>query len=122
MMTVSRLLKSWAMPPVSWPTASIFCDWRSVSSASRRSFASASSRSTKCCVERTISAASPIAEARQRPISPSTQVRNVRASAWRTASSLLSSATNTSRSALIASIMSRPTPDLMMVVASAGCP
>ena len=24
MMTVSRLLKSWAMPPVSWPIASIF--------------------------------------------------------------------------------------------------
>src|SRR5207248_6972647 len=20
--------KSWAMPPASWPTASIFCDWR----------------------------------------------------------------------------------------------
>ncbi len=92
MMIVSRLLKSWAMPPVSWPTTSSFCDWRSVSSVSRRSFASASSRPTKCCVERTISAASPIAEARQRPISPSTQVRNVRASAWRTASSLLSSA------------------------------
>ena len=28
MMMVSRLLKSWAMPPVSWPTASIFCAWR----------------------------------------------------------------------------------------------
>ena len=27
--TVSRLLKSWAMPPVSWPIASIFWDWRS---------------------------------------------------------------------------------------------
>ena len=26
--TVSRLLKSCAMPPVSWPTASIFCAWR----------------------------------------------------------------------------------------------
>ena len=25
MMTVSRLLKSCAMPPVSWPIASIFC-------------------------------------------------------------------------------------------------
>ena len=25
---VSRLLKSCAMPPVSWPTASIFCAWR----------------------------------------------------------------------------------------------
>jgi hypothetical protein len=26
-MTASRLLKSCAIPPVSWPTASIFCDW-----------------------------------------------------------------------------------------------
>ena len=33
-MPVSRLLKSCAMPPVSWPTASIFCDWRSASSVS----------------------------------------------------------------------------------------
>ena len=30
------LLKSWAMPPVSWPTASIFCDWRSCSATARR--------------------------------------------------------------------------------------
>ena len=30
---VSRLLKSCATPPVSWPTASIFCAWRSSSSA-----------------------------------------------------------------------------------------
>ena len=30
---VRRLLKSWAMPPVSWPTASIFCAWRNCSSA-----------------------------------------------------------------------------------------
>ena len=29
MTTVSRLLKSCATPPVSWPTASIFCAWRS---------------------------------------------------------------------------------------------
>ena len=27
-MMVSRLLKSCATPPVSWPTASIFCAWR----------------------------------------------------------------------------------------------
>ena len=40
MMTVSRLLKSWAMPPVSCPIASIFCDWRSVSSAAARRAAS----------------------------------------------------------------------------------
>ena len=33
-MTVSRLLKSCAIPPVSWPTASIFCDWRSWSPTS----------------------------------------------------------------------------------------
>ena len=31
--TVSRLLKSCAMPPVSWPIASIFCDWNSASRA-----------------------------------------------------------------------------------------
>ena len=37
MMPVRRLLKSCAMPPVSWPTASIFCDWRSASSACLRS-------------------------------------------------------------------------------------
>ena len=29
MIAVRRLLKSWATPPVSWPIASIFCDWRS---------------------------------------------------------------------------------------------
>src|ERR1044072_2302085 len=40
---VRRLLKSWAMPPVSWPTASIFCAWRSASSARSRSATSASS-------------------------------------------------------------------------------
>ena len=37
MMTMSRLLKSWAMPPASRPTASIFCDWRSCSSSRRLS-------------------------------------------------------------------------------------
>ena len=36
MMTVSRLLKSCAMPPVSWPTASIFCAWRSACSVISR--------------------------------------------------------------------------------------
>ena len=30
---ISRLLKSWATPPVSWPMASIFCDWNSASRA-----------------------------------------------------------------------------------------
>ena len=28
MMTVRMLLKSWAMPPVNWPIASIFWAWR----------------------------------------------------------------------------------------------
>jgi hypothetical protein len=49
------LLKSCAMPPVSWPTASIFCACRSVSSAAissavrsatRRSSSSAASRAS----------------------------------------------------------------------------
>ena len=35
--TVSRLLKSCATPPVSWPTASIRCAWRSAASARSRS-------------------------------------------------------------------------------------
>ncbi len=30
-MTVSRLLKSWAIPPLSWPMACIFCAWNSAS-------------------------------------------------------------------------------------------
>ena len=34
--TASRLLKSCATPPVSWPSDSIFCAWRSASSAFRR--------------------------------------------------------------------------------------
>ena len=33
-MTVKRLLKSCATPPVSWPTASSFCDWANCSRAS----------------------------------------------------------------------------------------
>ena len=33
MMTVRMLLKSWAMPPVSWPIASIFWAWRSCCSS-----------------------------------------------------------------------------------------
>ncbi len=44
LMAASRLLKSWASPPVSWPTASIFCACRSASCA--RSSASACSRSS----------------------------------------------------------------------------
>ena len=42
---VRRLLKSCATPPVSWPTASIFCAWRSDSSTFlRASFSASSSR------------------------------------------------------------------------------
>ena len=37
MIPASRLLKSCAMPPVSWPMASILCDWRSCSSVRSRS-------------------------------------------------------------------------------------
>ncbi len=61
MMMVRRLLKSWAMPPVSWPTASIFCACRNVSSASRRSFNSCSSsrvRSTSRCMALRMASAS----------------------------------------------------------------
>ena len=47
MTAVSRLLKSCAMPPVSWPIASIFCDWRSISSARRRSAMSRSTSTTR---------------------------------------------------------------------------
>ena len=46
--TDSRLLKSWAMPPVSWPIDSIFCAWNSAacafSSASAACFFSVRSR------------------------------------------------------------------------------
>ena len=41
---VSRLLKSCATPPVSWPTASIFCDCRSASSAMARSSTASATR------------------------------------------------------------------------------
>ena len=37
-MAISRLLKSCAMPPVSCPMASIFCDWSSASRACSRAF------------------------------------------------------------------------------------
>ncbi len=43
MMIASKLLKSCARPPVNWPTASIFCDWRNCArcvSISRRSVTS----------------------------------------------------------------------------------
>ncbi|GJE45352.1 hypothetical protein AEGHOMDF_4546 [Methylobacterium soli] len=43
-MPANRLLKSCARPPVSWPTASIFWDWRSCSSASISSAVRASTR------------------------------------------------------------------------------
>ena len=44
-MPASRLLKSCAKPPVSWPTASIFCDWRKASSVAARSRKAVSMRS-----------------------------------------------------------------------------
>ena len=44
-MTVSMLLKSWAMPPDSRPTASIFCAWRSACSVDSR-------RTISCCRRR----------------------------------------------------------------------
>ena len=40
MIAVSRLLKSWAMPPASRPIASIFWAWRSCASSRRRSVTS----------------------------------------------------------------------------------
>ena len=47
MMIASMLLKSCAMPPVSWPTASIFCIWRICASAAWRvAISSRSARST----------------------------------------------------------------------------
>ena len=46
MMTVSRLLKSCATPPVSWPIASIFCAWsRAARGASLQRLLRASRRS-----------------------------------------------------------------------------
>ena len=44
--TVSKLLKSCATPPVSWPIVSIFCAWRSRSSVCCRCFTSSATRSS----------------------------------------------------------------------------
>src|SRR6266513_245019 len=44
LITVRRLLKSWAIPPASRPTASIFCDCRNCSSRLRRSVRSIDTR------------------------------------------------------------------------------
>src|SRR5512144_1920093 len=52
MMPVKRLLKSWAMPPVSWPTASIFCDWRRASSACLRSAIASATRASSVSLMR----------------------------------------------------------------------
>ena len=49
--TVSRLLKSCAMPPVSWPIASIFCAWRSASSVCCRCFTSSATRFLELVVD-----------------------------------------------------------------------
>ncbi len=45
-MMVRMLLKSWAMPPVNWPTASIFWLWRNAASACRRAVVSTASETT----------------------------------------------------------------------------
>ncbi len=45
-MAVSRLLKSWATPPASWPTASSFWAWRSWPSRSRRPLSSEKNTAT----------------------------------------------------------------------------
>ena len=45
--TISRLLKSWAMPPARRPTASIFWAWRSCCSRARRSVTSSAKSSKK---------------------------------------------------------------------------
>ena len=44
---VRMLLKSCATPPVSWPTASIFCDWKSCSLVRRWLLASSATRRSK---------------------------------------------------------------------------
>ena len=46
LITVSRLLKSWATPPASWPIASIFCDCRSCASRCVRSVTSRTNQAT----------------------------------------------------------------------------
>ena len=58
MTTASMLLKSCAMPPVSWPIASIFCIWRTCASAASRvaiSSTSAAFVALNCCCDRSIS-------------------------------------------------------------------
>ncbi|KAG1231823.1 hypothetical protein G6F68_019171 [Rhizopus microsporus] len=52
---ISRLLKSWASPPASCPTASIFWLWRKVSSACSRASAWARSALTREVVSMTVS-------------------------------------------------------------------
>ena len=49
---ISRLLKSCATPPVSWPIASTFCDWRSCASTRSRSAICSVSRSLACAAAR----------------------------------------------------------------------
>ena len=65
---VSRLLKSWAMPPASRPTASIFWAWRSCSSL-RRSASSARLRSVTSWMVPTC-APGPVVVEGQRPQAP----------------------------------------------------
>ena len=56
---MSRLLKSWAMPPVSCPIASIFCDW----SRASRVFSSFS-----CAFFRSVMSRVILAKPIQRPV------------------------------------------------------
>lgn len=72
----SRLLKSCARPPVSWPTASIFCDWRSCSSAC----ISMAVRSATRCSRVSLSARSWAWASRS---DSSARVRSSRSAAWR---------------------------------------
>ncbi len=51
-MMASRLLKSCATPPASWPTTSIFWAWRSRSSLTRSAFSVALRSSTIWMVAR----------------------------------------------------------------------
>ena len=69
-MTVSRLLKSWAMPPVSWPTASIFCACRSWASTVRRAASDSRSRRAAALSASAPSASSSTAAA---PSAPNSQ-------------------------------------------------
>ncbi len=76
----SMLLKSWAMPPVSWPTTSIFWNWHSELSIRPRSSAS-------CCNAATASSAATIwwaadAKCAKLPSSRASSASNLRPGSW----------------------------------------